>query len=100
MPSRGMGTCLPVMRYKRVARLGTNTRCNLGRSATPSIIPRHDKWNGSPASSAPNSVDAATDLAVCFLRLANLPNFSLDRLSRYEATLCVRPARPAHLRAR
>jgi len=23
----------------------------------------------------------------CFLRLANLPNFALDRLSRYEATL-------------
>jgi hypothetical protein len=25
--------------------------------------------------------------ARCFLRLANLPNFALDRLSRYEATL-------------
>ncbi len=23
----------------------------------------------------------------CFLRLANLPNFALDRLNRYEATL-------------
>jgi hypothetical protein len=23
----------------------------------------------------------------CFMRLANLPNFALDRLSRYEATL-------------
>jgi hypothetical protein len=28
-----------------------------------------------------------TDFAQCFLRLANLPNFALDRLSRYEATL-------------
>jgi hypothetical protein len=27
------------------------------------------------------------DFARCFLRLANLPNFALDRLSRYEATL-------------
>ena len=27
------------------------------------------------------------DLARCFLRLANLPNFALDRLARYEATL-------------
>jgi hypothetical protein len=27
------------------------------------------------------------DLAQCFLRLANLPNFVLDRLSRYEVTL-------------
>ena len=31
--------------------------------------------------------DPATDLARCFLRLANLPNCALDRLSRYEATL-------------
>ena len=29
----------------------------------------------------------ATGLARCFLRLTNLPNFVLDRLSRYEATL-------------
>ena len=29
----------------------------------------------------------AADLARCFLRLANLPNYALDRLSRYEATL-------------
>jgi hypothetical protein len=28
-----------------------------------------------------------TELARCFLRLANLPNYMLDRLSRYEATL-------------
>jgi hypothetical protein len=27
------------------------------------------------------------ELTRCFLRLANLPNFALDRLSRYEATL-------------
>ena len=27
------------------------------------------------------------EFARCFLRLANLPNFALDRLSRYEATL-------------
>jgi len=37
----------------------------------------------------PNSdVGAPTaEFAHCFLRLANLPNFALDRLSRYEATL-------------
>jgi hypothetical protein len=28
-----------------------------------------------------------TEFAQCFLRLANLPNFALDRLSRYEAAL-------------
>jgi hypothetical protein len=32
--------------------------------------------------------DGATfDFAHCFLRLANLPNFALDRLSRYETSL-------------
>jgi hypothetical protein len=29
----------------------------------------------------------AIEFARCFLRLANLPNFALDRLSRYETTL-------------
>src|SRR5271155_3685225 len=42
-------------------------------------------------SSGPKSlqptVDPAAELARCFLRLANLPNYALDRLSRYEATL-------------
>jgi len=38
-------------------------------------------------SSGPQPVDPAADLARCFLRLANLPNFALDRLSRYEAIL-------------
>jgi hypothetical protein len=33
------------------------------------------------------AVDPAVELTRCFLRLANLPNFALDRLSRYEATL-------------
>jgi hypothetical protein len=34
-----------------------------------------------------SAVDRAVELTRCFLRLANLPNFALDRLSRYEATL-------------
>jgi hypothetical protein len=33
------------------------------------------------------SVDPAADLTRSFLRLANLPNYALDRLSRYEAAL-------------
>jgi hypothetical protein len=32
-------------------------------------------------------IDPTAELARCFLRLANLPNYALDRLSRYEATL-------------
>ena len=35
-------------------------------------------------SSGPKSADPATELARCFLRLANLPSYPLDRLSRYE----------------
>ncbi len=41
--------------------------------------------------SGPRPVDPhvphTVEFARCFLRLANLPNFALDRLSRYEATL-------------
>lgn len=33
------------------------------------------------------AVDPNHDLARCFMRLADLPNFALDRLSRYEAIL-------------
>jgi hypothetical protein len=36
------------------------------------------------------------DFARCFLRLANLPNFALDRLSRYEATLWRQAGRILH----
>jgi hypothetical protein len=39
------------------------------------------------AGTGPKSVDTTTDLARCFLRLANLPTYPLDRLSRYEAIL-------------
>src|SRR6202795_4667075 len=37
--------------------------------------------------SEPAPIDPSAELARCFLRLANLPNFALDRLSRYEAIL-------------
>jgi hypothetical protein len=49
----------------------------------------HSITNGTEArpSSGPKSVDPAIEFARCFLRLANLPSYLLDRLSRYEATL-------------
>ncbi len=49
----------------------------------------HDITNGTEArrSSASKSTNPTTDLARCFLRLANLPSYPLDRLSRYEAIL-------------
>jgi hypothetical protein len=40
-----------------------------------------------PPKSVESGVDPTTDLARCFLRLANLPNYALDRLCRYEGTL-------------
>jgi hypothetical protein len=46
---------------------------------------------GAMLSSVPNSVEPDAhhnvEFARCYLRLAKLPNFALDRLSRYEATL-------------
>jgi hypothetical protein len=53
----------------------------------------HGVTNGTEVvpSSVPEAVGSAVDptaeFARCFLRLANLPNYALDRLSRYEATL-------------
>ena len=38
----------------------------------------------------------AVEFAHCFLRLANLPNFAFDRLSRYEATLWRQAGRILH----
>jgi hypothetical protein len=49
----------------------------------------HGITNGAEArpSFGPRSVDPTANLARCFLRLAHLPSYPLDRLSRYEAIL-------------
>jgi hypothetical protein len=47
--------------------------------------------NSGKNADAPN-----VEFARCFLRLANLPNFALDRLSRYEATLWRQAGRILH----
>jgi hypothetical protein len=56
--------------------------------ANPNSVSRDidDQMRPAPSSGA-EPIDPAADLARCFLRLANLPNYTLDRLSRYEATL-------------
>ncbi len=66
----------------------------LGRADPASFGPTsHDITNETEAVTDPGSksveltVEPNADLARCFLRLANLPNYALDRLSRYEATL-------------
>jgi hypothetical protein len=58
-------------------RIGLERSIPSGTEAPPGRAP----IAGSPV------VGPATELARCFLRLANLPSFALDRLSRYEATL-------------
>jgi hypothetical protein len=42
------------------------------------------------------SDSSAIEFARCFLRLANLSNYALDRLSRYEATLWRQAGRILH----
>jgi len=46
-----------------------------------------DTLSETVARSAMKADTTGLEFARCFLRLANLPNFALDRLSRYEATL-------------
>jgi len=63
-----------------------------GQAASVDIEPdraSHGITNGTEArlGSEPETVDPAADLARCFLRLANLASYALDRLSRYEAIL-------------
>ena len=63
------------------------------RDAMHAVFPRDPSVHAHAAShNAVNNLqpvpEASTvEFARCFLRLANLPNFALDRLSRYEATL-------------
>jgi hypothetical protein len=47
----------------------------------PETPPRCDRRLAAPRG------NPCVDIARCFLRLTNLPNFALDRLSRYEANL-------------
>jgi hypothetical protein len=55
-----------------------------------SIPPDHDSVPSSVTGGSNSSgltANPSVELARCFLRLANLPNFALDRLSRYEVAL-------------
>jgi hypothetical protein len=40
-----------------------------------------------PPTAATSTAERSVDLARCFLRLCNLPNYALDRLNRYETSL-------------
>jgi hypothetical protein len=75
-------------------RLGQSGRSPLDRdqvATVPSEQPSQQGFetetvSGELTDSLPES-DHGVDLARCFLRLANLPNFAFDRLSRYETML-------------
>ena len=70
-------------------------RCSGGLTKSVYTTYRHRTAAQTVRKPVPNSdptiVDPAnnsnTELARCFLRLANLPNYAFDRLHRYEATL-------------
>ena len=78
------------------------------REIIPTMFRRVESASGDAAS--PNAVSnietlsrpgmkaeaTSVEFARCFLRLANLPNFALDRLSRYEATLWRQAGRILH----
>jgi hypothetical protein len=78
------------------------------REVIPTTFRRAESASGDAASvSAVSNIEmladsgrkadaTAVEFARCFLRLANLPNFALDRLSRYEATLWRQAGRILH----
>jgi hypothetical protein len=61
---------------------------NSDRQATShGVANRTEMSPASRLASAQGQIAPDVELARCFLRLCNLPNYALDRLSRYEATL-------------
>jgi hypothetical protein len=61
---------------------------NSDRQATSHGVANTSEMSlASRLASTQTQVAPDVELARCFLRLCNLPNYALDRLSRYEATL-------------
>jgi hypothetical protein len=79
--------------YRQTLQLATNSRdmvhAEFGSPDPGSCDVPQNPMNKirAPATSVMQSDGPAVELARSFLRLANLPNFALDRLSRYEAAL-------------
>ena len=81
--------------YRQSRRLLSNPRGAIHASFERIDSANHDPYLSQSSlqeietlgSSEPKSHGSAADFARCFLRLANLRNFPLDRLSRYEARL-------------
>ena len=78
----------PASREVVYALFGRAESVGFNRDPAPPDITNGTKSSaGSMPKSVESAVDPAAELARCFLRLANLPNYAIDRLSRYEATL-------------
>ena len=77
--------------YRQTRQLPTNSRdiihAVLGRADVGNYDSGADGRVHTTFGSGIKSDDPQIEFARCFLRLANLPNFAFDRLSRYEATL-------------
>jgi hypothetical protein len=70
------------------AMFGGSNSVGFGRDpASPSRMNTTEVASSSAPKSLELLVDPTVEIARCFLRLANLPNYALDRLSRYEVTL-------------
>jgi hypothetical protein len=69
--------------------LGEGDRLSEGDRLLEAILAVHSPVDGhcGRALEFVAATNTTSALARCFLRLANLPNFALDRLSRYEASL-------------
>jgi hypothetical protein len=57
------------------------------QAASHGVANTTETSSASRLASTQGQVAPDVELARCFLRLCNLPNYALDRLSRYEATL-------------
>ena len=77
--------------YRQTRQLPANSRdiidAVFGRADLGNYDSGADGRVHTPFGSGIKSDDPQIEFARCFLRLANLPNFAFDRLSRYEATL-------------
>jgi hypothetical protein len=64
-----------------------NANSDLRQAASYGVVNAIETRSASGQTSAQGQLTPDIELARCFLRLCNLPNYALDRLSRYEATL-------------
>jgi hypothetical protein len=81
------GQALPASQQVVHALFGRAHSVSYGRDPASDGVTNATTLPGSGSKSVEPALDPTVELARCFFRLANLPNFALDRLSHYEATL-------------